>query len=173
MLGHHVVFRYSETWVGYALFAGRVIMGFILLVAGLDKLFDPGWTAAGYLQNAVHAANPLREMFVSMAGSAAVDQLVIWGLTLTGLGLLLGAAVRWCAFWAALLMLLFWASALQGGLLQGLPLENGYVVDDHIVYAVLLFALGAFGAGRVVGVDARLERTSVVKRNPWLRYVLG
>lgn len=60
-----------------------------------------------------------------------------------------------------------------GGLLAGLPLAHGWVVDDHIVYAALLFGLGAIGAGRIIGVDEYLESTSIVEANPWLRYLLG
>jgi thiosulfate dehydrogenase [quinone] large subunit len=108
-----------------------------------------------------------------MAGSPLVDALNMWGLTLTGLALILGAFVRWSAFWAAVLMMLYWAAALQGGLLAGLPLEHGWVIDDHVVYASLLFGLGAIGAGRILGLDARLERTEFVRNNPWLRYLLG
>jgi thiosulfate dehydrogenase [quinone] large subunit len=37
----------------------------------------------------------------------------------------------------------------------------------------LLFGLGALGAGRILGLDARLERTSLVQNNRWLRYLLG
>ncbi len=97
----------------------------------------------------------------------------MWGLILTGLALLLGAFVRWSAFWGAVMMLFYWLAALTGGLLAGLPVAHGWVVDDHIVYAVLLFGLGAFGAGRILGVDGYLERLDVVQSNPWLRYLLG
>jgi thiosulfate dehydrogenase [quinone] large subunit len=108
-----------------------------------------------------------------MAGSPLVDHLVMWGLTLTGLGLILGALVRWNAFWGAVMMLFFWAASLEGGLMAGLPLAHGWVIDDHMVYAVLLFGLGAIGAGRLLGVDAYLETLDVVETNRWLRYVLG
>jgi thiosulfate dehydrogenase [quinone] large subunit len=173
MFGRQVRFEYSPNALGYALLGLRVVMGWILFQAGLEKLFDPTWTAAGYLQNAVPDGNPFATMFADMAGSAVVDQLVIWGLTLTGLGLLLGAAVRWCCFWAAIMMVFFWLSVWEGGIIQGIPLAHGWVVDDHVVYAVLLFGLGAFGAGRIVGVDAWLERTALVRKNRWLTYLLG
>jgi thiosulfate dehydrogenase [quinone] large subunit len=70
-------------------------------------------------------------------------------------------------------MVLYWLAALRGGLLAGLPVAHGWVIDDHLVYAVLLFGLGAFGAGRILGVDAYVEDTGVVQSNPWLRYLLG
>ncbi|MDQ4076626.1 MAG: hypothetical protein M3220_10320 [Chloroflexota bacterium] len=46
-------------------------------------------------------------------------------------------------------------------------------MDDHIVYAVLLFGLGALGAGRILGVDALLEKTRAAKQHPAVQYVLG
>lgn len=172
LFGKKVEFAYAERHLGYAIFLLRIVMGWTLFQAGIVKILDPSWTAAGYLMNAVPAGNPFT-FWTALAGTPFVDLLVIWGLTLTGLGLLLGAFVRWNAFWAAVMMLMFWASSLQGGLLQGLPLEHGWVVDDHIVYALLLFGLGAFGAGRLLGLDAYLEDTRLVKRYPRLRYLLG
>jgi thiosulfate dehydrogenase [quinone] large subunit len=57
--------------------------------------------------------------------------------------------------------------------MAGLPLAHGWVVDDHLVYAALLFGLGAAGSGRILGVDAWLEELSVVQNNGWLRWLLG
>jgi thiosulfate dehydrogenase [quinone] large subunit len=57
--------------------------------------------------------------------------------------------------------------------MAGLPLAHGWVVDDHAVYAALLFGLGAIGAGRIVGLDAYIEDLDVVQNNGWLRYLLG
>lgn len=108
-----------------------------------------------------------------MAGSPAIDFLVAWGLTLTGIGLIAGAFVRWNAFWGAFMMIMFWVASFTGGITQGLPLEHGWVVDDHLMYALLLFALGAFGAGRILGVDATVEQSEFVKKNPWMKGLLG
>jgi thiosulfate dehydrogenase [quinone] large subunit len=180
LLGRETNFEYSETWIGYALLGMRIVMGWVLFQGGVTKLItyldaDPAnnWTAAGFLTNAVPAGNPLTGLFASMAGNPLIDMLNMWGLTLTGLGLLLGAFVRWNAFWGAVMMLFYWLAALEGGLLAGLPLAHGWVVDDHLVYAVLLFGLGAFGAGRILGLDAYLEEMEFVRGNRWLRYVMG
>ncbi|WP_152039765.1 DoxX family protein [Salinigranum salinum] len=180
ILGRDFAFDYSESWVGYSLFFMRVTMGWVLFQGGVTKLVtyldaDPGnnWTAAGYLANAIPAGNPLAGVFAAMAGNPLIDILNMWGLTLTGLALILGAFVRWSAFWGAVMMLFYWLAALQGGLFAGLPLEHGWVVDDHLVYAFLLFGLGAFGAGRILGLDARLEKLSIVENNRWLRLLLG
>ncbi|WP_336002226.1 hypothetical protein [Halorientalis halophila] len=180
LFGRETRFEYSEHWIGYALVGLRVVMGWTLFQGGITKLItyldgnpETNWTAAGYLANAIPEGNPLMGMWGSMAGSPLIDQLVMWGLTLTGLGLILGALVRWNAFWGAVMMMFFWAASLQGGLLQGLPLAHGWVIDDHVVYAMLLFGLGAIGAGRILGLDAKIEEMGFVKSNPWLRALLG
>ncbi|MBC9985698.1 MULTISPECIES: DoxX family protein [Haloferax] len=180
LFGQAVRFDYSERWVGYSLFLLRVVMGWTLFQGGITKLVtyldsDPSnnWTAAGYLANAIPEGNPLMGLWSSMAGSPLIDMLNMWGLTLAGLALILGAFVRFSAFWGAVMMLFYWAAALEGGILAGLPLAHGWVVDDHIVYAVLLFGLGAFGAGRILGVDAYLENMEFVRRNRWMSLVMG
>jgi thiosulfate dehydrogenase [quinone] large subunit len=180
LFGRETQFDYSEHWLGYAILGLRLTMGWVLLQGGLTKLVtyldatpENNWTAAGYLANAIPQGNPFMGMWGSMAGSPLIDMLVMWGLTLTGLGLILGAMVRWNAFWGAVMMMFFWAASLQGGLMAGLPLAHGWVVDDHLVYAALLFGLGAIGAGRILGVDAYLEDLDIVKNNSWLRLILG
>jgi thiosulfate dehydrogenase [quinone] large subunit len=57
--------------------------------------------------------------------------------------------------------------------MQGLPLAHGWVIDDHVVYAALLFGLGAAGAGRTLGVATHLEQFEFVKNNRVLRLLLG
>ncbi|MFB6294960.1 MAG: DoxX family membrane protein [Candidatus Nanohaloarchaea archaeon] len=166
LFGREETFEYSEEAVGYAVLGLRLVMGWILFYAGITKLLDPQWSAAGYLSG-VAASNPFQPVWTVMAEQWLwlVDPLNVWGLTLVGLGLLTGALVRWSAFWGAVTMLFYWASSL--------PLSHSILIDDHIVYALLLFGLGAFGAGRIAGADAYLEETGVVRRRPWLRYLLG
>lgn len=173
MMGKTVETEYEGTIVGYVLVALRVVMGWILFQGGIVKVLDPTWTAAGFLQFAIPEGNPFVAQFAAMAGNPVIDFLVPWGLTLTGIGLILGALTRWNAFWGAFMMIMFWAASLTGGLAQGLPLEHGWVMDDHLLYAILLFGLGAFGAGRILGVDRYLENTAWIKRYPILKYLLG
>lgn len=70
------------------------------------------WTAAGFLQNAIAPRNPLAGVWTSFAGSPVIDLLNMWGLALTGLGLILGVLVRRNAFSGAIMMLFYWAAAL-------------------------------------------------------------
>lgn len=178
LFGRPVQFDYSETWIGYSILGLRLVMAWVFLQAGIEKLLDPGWSAAGYVDPAtgygVTEANPFSGFFAELSASAGlVDPLVVYGQLAIGLALLLGVLVRFAVFWAAVQLILFWMASLQGGLLAGLPVEHGYVVNSDVVYVLLLFGIGAVGAGRILGLDRRLEATDIVRENPWLRYLLG
>ncbi|RQG94212.1 DoxX family protein [Natrarchaeobius chitinivorans] len=180
LLGRTVSFNYSDTWLAYSIFGLRLVMAWVFLQAGLAKLAEGGWgdplawSSAGFLNHAVPEANPLHGLFVSFGEYAAiVDPMVIFGQVLIGLALLFGAFFRFAALMGAIQMLFFWTAAWQGGLAAGFPMENGYFIDSSFVYMLLLFGLAAWGAGRLAGVDGTLEETSIVRSNPWLRYLLG
>lgn len=180
LFGKQVEFNYSETWLAYSMLGLRLVMAWVFLQAGLQKLLDGGigdplyWSSGGFLQNAVHEANPLHGLFLWFADyGALVDPLVIFGQILIGLALLFGVFFRFAALMGALQMLLFWTAAWEGGLMAGFPVGHGYLIDSSFVYMVLLFGLGAWGAGRLLGVDRALEETEIVQNNPWLRYLLG
>ncbi len=167
IFGREVSFTYSETWVGYSLLGLRVIMGWSFFYAGITKVINPNWSVRGFLLHGIPEGNPFGPIWVTMANDWAwlLTPLNQVGLTLVGLALILGAFVRFSAFWGAIMMLFYWAAAL--------PLANGFIIDDHIVYALLLFGLGAFGAGRILGLDSWLENTDVVRKNPRLTLFLG
>lgn len=180
LLGNEVTFNYSETWLAYSMLGLRVVMAWVFLQAGLEKLFEGGladplaWSSVGFLQNAIAEANPLRGLFLFFADYAAiVDPMVVFGQILIGLALLFGVFFRFAALMGAIMMAMFWTAAWQGGLMAGFPVAHGYFVDSSFVYMLLLFGLGAWGAGRILGVDRALEETELVKNTPWLRYLLG
>jgi len=158
----------------------RVVMAWVFLQAGLEKLLDGGitdplaWSSTGFLQNAIAEANPLSGLFAWFANyGSIIDPLVIFGQILIGLALLFGAFFRFAALMGAIQMSMFWTAAWEGGLMQGFPMPNGYFIDSSFVYMLLLFGLGAWGAGRILGVDQVLEASPIVEENPWLRYLLG
>jgi thiosulfate dehydrogenase [quinone] large subunit len=160
-------FEISTTWFGPALVLLRVLIGWHFLYAGLTKVLNPGWSAEGFLLNAVPEGNPVPGLWTTLASDWLwlIDPLNAWGLTLVGLALIVGVAVRWSAFWGSVMMLFYWLAAL--------PLANSILIDDHVIYVAVLFGLGAFGAGRYYGVDEYLEEYSVVQNNSWLKYLLG
>lgn len=131
-----------------ALFAARVILGWLFLYAGLTKLMDPKWTAQGYLMGAKTFAG-FYHWLASGAMIGVVDALNAWGLTLIGLALILGIFVRFSAILGAAMMLLYYFPILQ----FPYPDAHSYIVDDHIVYAAVLLLFAAVHAGRTWGLD--------------------
>lgn len=155
--------RSPVAWITFGL---RLSLGWIFLWAGADKLYSQasGSSAtAGYLQFATFG--PLEGFFQSLAGSAIVEGLVVWGLLLIGIALILGAMTRVAAISGAVMMVLFYASAMP-------PAHNPFM-DDHIVYALLLVFLGVIGAGRFLGMDGIIGKTGLVRHRPRLAALLG
>jgi thiosulfate dehydrogenase [quinone] large subunit len=166
VLGHESSIRYSPTWAGYALVATRLSLGWVLFDAGVGRITEPGWSAASIFLD-VPPANPFADLFAILGHSLAwlLGPLIVWGMAVTGATLIFGAAVRVSAAIGAAIMGLFW--------LGSLPLSDAFLVNHHLVYAFVLFALATFGAGRVVGLDAYFEGHPAVRNRPWLRYLLG
>ncbi len=151
----------------------RLMMGYAFLHAGVDKVMEAGWGAEGYLLNAVPAESPLVGMFHWMGNTAwFVDFLAIaipWGELLIGLALIAGVLTRFAAFWGAFMMLMFYFSNWD--------VAHGFINGDF-AYMLVFLAVAAFGAGRILGLDAIIENysvggTALVERYPALRYVLG
>jgi len=99
----------------------------------------------------------------------ALDPAAIVGEFLIGLGLLVGALTRLAAFFGAFMMLLFYFGNWE--------VAHGFVNGD-LAYMMVFLAVAAFGAGRLLGLDAIVEKYEtggewLVERYPKLRYVLG
>lgn len=123
----------------------RLVMGFIFLWAFLDKTFglgfattaDKAWInggspTTGFLSFAVKG--PFAEIFHGLAGVAVVDWLFMLGLLFVGLTLIMNKYVKWGCVAGILMMLLMYLALL-------FP-ENNPIVDDHIVYLLVLALIG-------------------------------
>jgi len=165
-LGQTTSLHYSEEWLGYAVLTLRLVMGWILFYAGIVKLLDPTWSAQAFLYASASRDIPFAFVWHELAAHWIwlVDPLNAWGETLIGLCLIMGALVRFAAAMGSILMVLYYFAHL--------PLEWGFIVDYHIVYVMLLFGLGAVGAGRLLGLDYYLEHNVPLPRR-WSRYLLG
>ena len=144
----------------------RLAMAWIFLWAGIDKLLG-GFSAEGFLLNATRG--PLIDLWSSLGESGAalsvIDPLVTWSQILMGLALALGLVVRLTFFFGGVQMFLFYIAQF--------PPEHNPFMEYYLVYILLFLALGALGAGRVLGVDRYIEATTLVRRRPWLKYLLG
>lgn len=161
----------AQTGKNYLLALLRLSMSFIFLWAFFDKVFGLGFATkagkawidgvsptTGFLSNAVHG--PFVNLFHSLAGQAWVDWAFMLGLLFVGTGLLLGTWMRLTAGAGTAMMLLMYLALM--------PSANNPVVDDHIIYALVLMFLSVFGAGDIFGLGNWWKSQSFVKRWPIL-----
>ncbi|QLD85074.1 DoxX family membrane protein [Natronomonas halophila] len=152
----------------------RLVMGGMILFAGLGKVSEWPFDASGYLVHGVDAASPVSGLYASMAATPAVMEAVNVIIPMTqlliGTALIVGAFVRLAALGGAMQMTAFYLGGWAGDWLA--------LFDSTLVYMVVFLAIGAFAAGRILGVDRYLEQVEVggmplIERFPRLRYVLG
>lgn len=149
------------------LFISRLAIGWLIFYAGITKILDPAWTAAGYLANAKTFPG-FYGWFASPANIDWVNFLNEWGLTLIGISLILGLGVRLSSILGALLMLLYYFPVLEFP-----KVEHGFIVDDHLIYAVILLFFAAVRAGRYYGLDNWCANLPICRKYPRLHRVWG
>jgi thiosulfate dehydrogenase [quinone] large subunit len=131
-----------------SLVAIRLSLGVMFFYAGVTKVLDPSWSAAGYLHGAKTFAF-LYQWMLDPAIMPFINFLNAWGLTLLGISLVIGGLIRYSAYAGAALMFLYYLAALD----FPYPNAHAFLVDEHIVYICALVALAAFDAGRIWGFD--------------------
>lgn len=162
----------------------RIALGFVFLWAFLDKAFALGFSTGraedgtidffakgqawlnggspteGVLRYAVKG--PLAGFFHSLAGAAWVDWVYMLSMLLIGGALMLGVATRLAAIGGAIWLGIFYVAT-------SMPPAYNPVVDEHIVYILVLIGLAQIGAGRFLGLQERWERLGIVRRFPILK----
>jgi thiosulfate dehydrogenase [quinone] large subunit len=160
----------------------RLLTGFVFLWAFLDKTFGLGYATPserawieggsptkGFLSGV--AVGPMESTFHDWAGAAWADWLFMLGLLGIGLALVLGIGLRIAAVAGTLMMAFMWIAEWPPAkhLSDGSPsMSTNPFVDYHLVYAVVLIALAATGAGAVWGLGKVWARLPFVSRNRWL-----
>lgn len=126
----------------------RIAIGWLFLYAGLAKLLNPQWTAAGYLKG----AKTLPGLYAWLAASQNigwVNFLNEWGLTLIGLALILGVLTRYASWAGIAMMALYYLPVLHFPYVG----DTSYLVDEHIIYILVLLVLSFAHAGNYWGLD--------------------
>ena len=131
----------------------RLSLGFLMFYAGITKVTDPSWSAAGYIKGA-KAFSPIYNFLLNPSVLPVINFLNEWGLTLLGISLIFGVFVRPSSVLGIALMILYYLPILKFPYVG----EHSYLVDDHIIYSAALFLLLVFKAGRIFGFDGWLSR---------------
>ncbi|GMU25617.1 DoxX family membrane protein [Patescibacteria group bacterium] len=146
----------------------RMSLGWVFFWAGISKVADPTWSAGGFLQK----AETFQSFFAWWASPAMLpvtNFLNEWGLLLIGLSLITGLFVRLSSFFGILLMALYYFARLK----FPYPDANSLFVDSHVIYALLLGYFIATRAGRVYGLDGKLQKLKRWKNIKWTGVWLG
>ncbi len=122
----------------------RLSMSFIFLWAFFDKVFGLGFATtaekawinggsptAGFLSFGVKG--PFRDIFHNIAGMPIIDWLFMGGLLFVGLTLLFNKYVKLGCLAGILMLVLMYLSLL-------FPTNNP-IIDDHIIYALVLMLI--------------------------------
>lgn len=149
----------------------RIGLGWILLWPFFDKLLGLGFSTAkdkswligispteGFLKMGTHG--PFAIIFKSLAGYAVIDWLFMIGVLLLGLALIFGIGVKIASFFGVILLSLMWLATL--------PPEHNPILDEHIIYLIVLIGVYKANAGRTLGLGKYWVKTKLVKKYPIL-----
>lgn len=151
-----------------SLFLLRISLGWLMFYAGVTKILNPAWSSEGYSKSAKMLA-PLFNWFAQPGILPSVNFLTEWGLTLIGISLLLGIAVRLSAVFGVLLMVIFYLPILD----FPYPNSHSFIVDEHVVYAFVFMVLAGFNAGRAIGLANWCASLPFCRKFPKLRSLIG
>lgn len=175
LLGRSVSFDFSGPWSSYMLVFTRLLVGWWMVHAGIEKLanlwYGPAeaFDASGWLLHGTAGAPGWLHGFLVWSANtgwllAITNVAIPVGELLIGLGVMLGVLTRLASFFGAFLLFFFYLGSAD--------FANGYV-NGNLLGIVLFMQLIVFGAGRVWGFAPLIERTALVENNPWMRYLLG
>ena len=149
----------------------RLALGFVFLWAFFDKVFGWGYATpagkawidgvsptVGFLKVATYG--PLSSWYHALAGSVFVDWLFMIGLLGVGLALMLGVGLRIAGISGAVLLLLMYGALL--------PPKNNPMIDDHIIYALILILGTMLPVGYPLGLGKWWGKTKLVQKFPFL-----
>ncbi|MBI2042101.1 MAG: DoxX family protein [Candidatus Nealsonbacteria bacterium] len=150
------------------IFVMRVSLGWLMLYAGIVKVLNPQWSAFGYMKGA-KTFSVFYNWLASPNILPVVDFINEWGLTLLGISLILGVFVRFSSILGALLMALYYLPVLS------FPKVGMYsfLVDEHIIYVLVLLFFANIKAGRIWGLEKWCSDLPICSKFPKLRNLLG
>jgi thiosulfate dehydrogenase (quinone) large subunit len=140
----------------FLLVALRILIGWYFLYEGLVKITNPDWSSFGYLMD---SKGLFAGVFHGMANNAnvvaVVDWLNKWGLTMIGLGLMLGFLTQIALFAGMILCVFYYLShPALAGVSYLMPQEGSYLwVNKTLTEAFMLAVLLVFPTGHIVGLD--------------------
>jgi thiosulfate dehydrogenase [quinone] large subunit len=144
----------------YALVALRLLVGWHFLYEGVVKMYNPSWTAKGYLLSA-SILKPFFGWLASGSMSTFVDYANIIALLVVGVSLLIGFKTKWASIIGMCLLALYYlAHPAFPGLPQG-PSEGSYwIVNKNLIEIAALWVIMLFPTAWAFGLENILSNKS-------------
>lgn len=155
----------AQKWIIFLL---RVGMGWIFFYAGITKVLNPQWSAEMFLKGAKTFA-PFYQSLTQPGILPAINFINEWGLTLLGISLILGIGVRLSSILGVVLMALYYFPQLNFPYVG----RNAFIVDEHIVFILILVYFAVIKAGRIYGLEDWCANLPLCKNVPNLRSWFG
>ena len=138
----------------------RLLIGWHFLYEGMIKLFNPAWTAKGYLSG---ATGPFQGIFQSLAGESmigVIDIVNIAALIVVGLGLILGFWTRLSAIIGIVLLAFYYLSYPPFPWVEQVgPVEGTYlIINKNLIEIMALFVLVKFPTAQYFGLESLLNK---------------
>jgi thiosulfate dehydrogenase [quinone] large subunit len=134
----------------------RMLIGWHFLYEGIVKVWNPGWSAAGYL---LDSQGFMAKTFENMASNPSllnvIDIINVWGLIFIGISLLLGLFAKVGAIGGIVLLTFYYLShpALIG-VEYALPSEGSYLfVNKNLIELFALVVFLYFPTSKIIGLD--------------------
>ena len=136
----------------------RLFIGWHFLYEGVIKLYNPSWTAKGYLLSA-EFLKPIFGFLASENLIGIVDTLNIAVLILVGVLLIAGFKTSWAAIGGMVLLAMYYlAHPPFTGITQG-PSEGSYwIVNKNLVELAALYVLYQFPTASSFGLEALFRK---------------
>ena len=148
------------------LFLLRIALAWTFLYAASHQVFVPDFSIVGFL-GSTKTFHDFFQIFTGPIIAPIVTFLVAYGHLLIGLSLLSGLMVRLSAAFGIFIMLIYWMAHMDFPYISD---HNNFLVDYHIVNALVLGLLIAVRAGHIWGLDSWAAGQSWVRDNKWLAW---
>jgi uncharacterized membrane protein YphA (DoxX/SURF4 family) len=139
----------------------RIAIGWHFLYEGVTKIIAANWSSAAYLAGSKWIFAPAFNWMAESAGIiSVVDFLNIWGMTLIGIGLILGIFSRWASAGGALLLLFYFVAYPPiPGYMVSVPAEGSYLwVNKNLIELLVLSVFAFLSSDYSFGLDRMYKR---------------
>ena len=146
----------------------RLSLAWVFLYAASHQIFG-GFSVTGFLSGTKTFHWLFGPMTVEPFASV-LSFLVGYGHLLIGLSLLTGLLVRVSSIFGIGIMLIYWLAHMDFPYISD---TTNFLLDEHIVFALVLGLLIVVRAGHIWGLDAWAEKQPTVSHNRWLTWAVA